>query len=56
VDGRILVAAVALVLPAVLIAVTVLEFSSNPLSLMTLAVVMLGGGLYLATYEAAETA
>ena len=55
-DGRIIVGGGALALPAALIGVTIARFSSNPLSLMILALVMLGGALYLATYDAAEAA
>ena len=53
-DGRIIVAAVGLALPAALIGVTIEEFSSNPLSIMVLAMVLIGSALYLATYDATE--
>jgi hypothetical protein len=59
VDGRIYVVALALVLPAILIAVTVAWYSTNPISILVLMAVMLLGGFYLLSYKetfAPETA
>jgi hypothetical protein len=50
-DGRLLTVFIALVLPAVLIGVTIWQFSINPLAIMALVVVMIGGGFYLLTYS-----
>jgi|HubBroStandDraft_4_1064222.scaffolds.fasta_scaffold2507207_2 hypothetical protein len=49
-DGRILTLLLTFGLPAVLIAVTVWQFSSNPLSILALLMVMVGGAVYLLTY------
>lgn len=49
-DGRLITVLLTIVLPLVLIAVVVYRFSSNPLSILGLRVVMIGGGLYLLTY------
>jgi hypothetical protein len=49
-DGRLLTLALTLALPAVLIAVTIWQFSSNPLSILFLVLVMVAGSLYLLTY------
>lgn len=40
-------------LPAVLIGVTIWQFSSNPLAILGLMAVMIGGALYLLTYTEA---
>lgn len=50
-DGRLVTILAAFVLPAALIALTVWQFGSNPLALMGLFVVMIGGGLYLLSYS-----
>jgi hypothetical protein len=50
VDGRYLVVALTIVLPAILVGVTVAWFSSNPISMFILFSVMLVGGLYLLSY------
>ncbi|MFZ0830719.1 MAG: hypothetical protein WCB18_05520 [Thermoplasmata archaeon] len=50
-DGRILVVALTLALPAALIAATVAWYSTNPVSLLILFSVMLLGGLYLLSYS-----
>lgn len=49
-DGRIAAGLLTLVLPAVLIGVTIEEWSSNPLAILVLLAVMFGGALYLLTY------
>ncbi|MCI4321503.1 MAG: hypothetical protein L3K18_00505 [Thermoplasmata archaeon] len=49
-DGRLLTVALTIVLPAILLAVTVWQFASNPLSILFLVLVMIGGSLYLLTY------
>ncbi|MGC2288319.1 MAG: hypothetical protein WA688_00475 [Thermoplasmata archaeon] len=49
-DGRILVAGLTLILPAVLMGVTVAWFSTNPISMLILFSVMLLGSLYLLSY------
>ena len=49
-DGRLLTVLIALVLPAALIGVTVAYFSSNPLSILGLFVVMTGGVFWLLSY------
>lgn len=50
-DGRLLTVLLLFVVPAALIGVTVLDFSSNPVAIFTLLAVMLVGGLYLLTYS-----
>ncbi len=50
-DGRIFVVGLTLVLPAILIAATVIWFSDNPLSMLVLFSVMLLGALYLVSYK-----
>jgi hypothetical protein len=50
-DGRLATVLLTLVLPAVLIAVTILKFSSNPVSIFALFAVMVGGAFYLLTYS-----
>lgn len=49
-DGRLLTALVTLALPAGLIGVTIWRFSANPLSILGLLVVMVGGAFYLLSY------
>ncbi len=49
-DGRLLVALLAFVLPAALIGVTVWQFASNPLAILTLLSVMMVGAFYLLSY------
>lgn len=49
-DGRLFTVLVLLVLPAVLIAVTVLKFSSNPVAIFALIGVMVVGSFYLVSY------
>ena len=51
-DGRIYVVALAFVLPAKLMAVTVAWFSTNPISILILMAVMVLGGFYLLSYRA----
>jgi hypothetical protein len=50
-DGRLFTVLVLLILPAALIGVTVLEFSSNPVAIMCLISVMIVGTLYLLSYN-----
>lgn len=52
-DGRLLTVLLALILPAALVGVTVVWFSSNPVAILVEFGVMIAGGLYLLTY--AET-
>ncbi|MCI4325385.1 MAG: hypothetical protein L3K00_05860 [Thermoplasmata archaeon] len=49
-DGRILTVLFTFVVPAILIGVTIWQFSDNPLAILALVMVMLGGALYLLTY------
>ncbi len=49
-DGRILTILLGIVLPAALIGVTVAFFSSNPLSILGLFMVMTGGVFWLLSY------
>jgi hypothetical protein len=49
-DGRVVTVLATFVLPAILIGVTVWHFSSNPLAIIALIVVMIAGGIYLTTY------
>ena len=49
-DGRLLTVILTLVIPAVLIGVTIWRFASNPLSILALVLVIIGGSLYLLTY------
>jgi hypothetical protein len=49
-DGRILTVLLTFVLPAILIGVTIWQFASNPLSILILLMVIIGGALYLLTY------
>jgi hypothetical protein len=50
-DGRLLTVLLLLVVPAALLGVTVLEFSSNPVAVLALIAVMIAGGFYLLTYS-----
>ncbi|MCI4358106.1 MAG: hypothetical protein L3J95_00940 [Thermoplasmata archaeon] len=50
-DGRVVTAFFTFLIPAVLIAVTVWKFASNPLSFLILVSTMVAGGLYLLTYR-----
>jgi hypothetical protein len=49
-DGRIITLLLTFLLPAVLIAVTVWQFASNPIAILVLLMVMIAGALYLLTY------
>lgn len=49
-DGRLLTVLLAIVLPLGLLALVIEKFGSNPLAILGLLVVMIGGGLYLLTY------
>jgi hypothetical protein len=49
-DGRWFTALAALVLPAALIGVTVVEFHSNPVAILGLLAVMVVGAFYLLSY------
>ncbi len=55
-SGRTSVALLVVVLPVVLIFVTVIWFSANPISLFGLFAVLVGGLAYLMTYSDAEAA
>lgn len=50
-DGRILTILVTFLLPAVLIGVTIWQFASNPVAILLLVMVIVGGALYLLTYS-----
>ncbi|MFI5417496.1 MAG: hypothetical protein ACHQ2Y_01165 [Candidatus Lutacidiplasmatales archaeon] len=50
-DGRLTTVLLTLALPGALIALTIIRFSSNPLAILGLFSVMIGGGLYLLTYS-----
>jgi hypothetical protein len=49
-DGRLVTILATFLLPAILIGITIWRFSSNPIALIVLVVVMIAGGLYLTTY------
>jgi hypothetical protein len=49
-DGKFWTFLLAILLPAALIGVTVAVFSSNPVSILILITVMIGGLAYLLTY------
>ncbi|MCI4369923.1 MAG: hypothetical protein L3J81_01175 [Thermoplasmata archaeon] len=49
-DGRIATLLLTFLLPAILIAVTVWQFGSNPVSILVLLMVMIAGAIYLLTY------
>jgi hypothetical protein len=50
-DGRAVTAFLTILLPAVLVAVTVWQFASNPLVLLILFTTMIAGAIYLLTYR-----
>lgn len=50
-DGRLFTVIVFLAIPAALIALTVAEFASNPVSIFVLIAIMIVGSLYLLTYK-----
>lgn len=50
-DGRWVAALLMLALPIALIAVTVWKFAANPLAILGLFTVMVGGFLYLLSYK-----
>jgi hypothetical protein len=50
-DSRLIVGLVTLALPAVLLGVTIWEFSSNPLALVALMGVMVLGAAYILSYK-----
>lgn len=50
-DGRYVVVALTLVLPAVLMGVTVAWYATNPISMLILLSVMLLGAFYLLSYR-----
>jgi hypothetical protein len=50
-DGRFVIVLGTLALPAVLLALTVAFFASNPVSIFVLIAVMLIGAIYLLTYR-----
>ena len=50
-DGRVVAALLTLGLPALLIGVTIWQFSSNPLAVLGLLTVMIAGILYLLTFK-----
>ena len=49
-DGRIVTVGLTILVPAALIALTVWQFSSNPLAILFLVLAMIGGSLYLLSY------
>jgi len=49
-DGRLITVLLMIALPAALIGVTIVEFSSNPVSILGLLAVMLVGAFYLVSY------
>jgi hypothetical protein len=49
-DGRFFTVLVLLILPAVLIGVTMVEFHSNPVAILGLIAVMIAGAFYLLSY------
>ncbi|HTT15051.1 MAG TPA: hypothetical protein VMG81_04645 [Thermoplasmata archaeon] len=50
-DGRLLIVLLTFVLPAALMGITIVYFASNPVSFLVLFGVMIGGALYLLTYQ-----
>ncbi|MCI4330642.1 MAG: hypothetical protein L3K19_02200 [Thermoplasmata archaeon] len=50
-DGRLLTVLLTIAAPLALVVVDVAKFSSNPLVILCLLVVMIGGGMYLLTYN-----
>ena len=49
-DGRLLTVLLTLLLPAALLGVTIVYFSSNPVAIFSLLAVMVGGAFYLLSY------
>jgi len=49
-DGRLLTVLLSFALPGALIALTVFEFSSNPVAIFGLLAVMVAGAFYLVSY------
>ncbi len=49
-DGRLTTVLLTLVLPAILLGVTVIAFSSNPVAIFALIAVMIAGAFYLLSY------
>lgn len=49
-DGRLLAGLVTLALPAALIGVTIWRFAANPLAILGLLTLMVGGAFYLLSY------
>lgn len=52
-EGRSWVVVLTLILPAILIGITIVKFAINPLSILVLLTIMVGGVLYLQTYTEA---
>ncbi|HYA56972.1 MAG TPA: hypothetical protein VEH57_00670 [Thermoplasmata archaeon] len=50
-NGRLATVLLTLVLPAALIGVTIYRFASNPIAILVLVAVMVGGSFYLLTYQ-----
>jgi hypothetical protein len=50
-DGRLATGLLTLLLPAILIGVTYVDFGSNPLAILTLFAVMVMGCFYLISYR-----
>lgn len=50
-DGRLWAGLLGIALPAVLVAITIWKFSSNPVALVTLFTTMIVGGIYLLTFS-----
>ncbi|HXQ94281.1 MAG TPA: hypothetical protein VN864_03820 [Thermoplasmata archaeon] len=49
-DGRIITLLLTFALPAILIGVTIWKFASNPIAILALVLIMVGGAVYLLTY------
>ena len=49
-DGRLAAGLLTIALPAALVGVTIVQFSSNPLAILGLLAVIFGGSMYLLTY------
>lgn len=54
-NGRVIAAVLTLLIPAILLAVTVEYFGSNPLSILVLIIIMAMGMLYLLSYPEVTT-
>ena len=52
--GKTLAAVVGVVLPAALLGVTIAFFASNPLAVIATLTAMIGGGVYLLSYQEHE--